>query len=107
MSYTSFANVNGDYDMDNGGSTGYQLYIVNAPSSGGNTTFALTATVWQGLTFEIIRKDNNLLRSVTLSANGGNQINGNSSFLVDQKSRVFAIYDGSEWVVTKTGISLL
>jgi hypothetical protein len=101
MSYTGFINVDNNFDFNSSGNDGYQLYIINIS---GNKTITLPSYPWNGQTYYLSRKDNNILNTCTLDA-GSNTIDGSSSKNLPASTEGYIIFDNGNWIYTKYTIS--
>lgn len=101
MSYTGFIQISDNFNFNDSGNDGYNLYIINISS---NKTITLPSSPWNGQTYYLSRKDNNILNTCTLNA-GSNTIEGSSSKNLPASTEGYIIYDNGNWIFTKYNIN--
>jgi len=103
MSYNSVVEVTDPtFDMSSFGNDYFTLYLFDATSN--NIVVNLPTSYYDGLTYEFIRTEGTLGRTVTLNASGsGITINGNSSALLRGLSKMQLVFLNNNWIATSTG----
>lgn len=103
MSYNSVVEVStSTFDMTSFGNDYYTLYLFDATAN--NITVTLPTSYYDGLTYEFIRTEATLLRTVTLNASGsGITINGNSSALLRGLTKMKLVFLNNNWIAISTG----
>lgn len=84
-------------DADNDGDAGYNIYMINASS---DMTVTLTASVYDGLSYEIIRLDSTS-SVVTIAANTGTTIGGGASITLSTNGYYKIINMSNDWKVVR------
>lgn len=100
MSYTGFININNNFDFNDSGNDGYNLYIINISS---NITVTLPSFPWTGQTYYLCRKDSNV-NTCNIDA-GSNTIEGASTQNLDAMNEGYIIFDNGNWIFTKYTIN--
>lgn len=103
MSYNSVISVNSStFDMTSFGNDYYNIYFFDASSN--NIVVTLPTSYYDGLTYEFVRTEATLLKTVTLNASGsGITINGGSSALLRGLTRMKLVFLNNNWIATSTG----
>jgi len=88
--------------MSTFGNDYYNIYFFDASSN--DIVVTLPTSYYDGLTYEFVRTEATLLRTVTLNASGsGITINGNSSALLRGLTRMKLTFLNNNWIATSTG----
>ena len=101
MSYTGFIHIDNNFDFNDSGNDGYNLYFINIS---GNKTITLPVTPWTGQSYYLSRKDNNLINTCTINA-GSNTIEGSSTQNLPASTEGYIIFDNGDWIFTKYSIA--
>lgn len=91
--------ITSNTDFDTGSIQYYNYFPIDA--SGGNITITLPTSVWDGLSYILIRDGNSVLNTVTINAHTGT-LNGGSSVTLQIKNYCECVYINGDWKCPKS-----